>query len=208
MVTPASGVSPPSTKAARPDPAQTQPPIETRSQSTENTQDVGDVGNVKGDVKDNGEDKVGCFSRWRKVFKPSQWNGKHAEAADQWLRFMGESKTQKESTSETRRLIMPNLKEIRAPKKPNDGLATDSSTISATSPQTAKKQRPKLTAEELDHARTRAVDYASSTTSSPTANEAWQVFVGRRLKMLATEWPEGRSSHMQVCSIEYKRKAK
>ena len=182
---------------------QTPPPIEQKATVADHKQDSGAVDAVKGYVKDDGDNKVGCFSSWRKVFRPSQWDGQHAEAAAHWLQFMGDGKTQKEATTETRRLIMPSSKNTRARKTPSP--ADENS--AAGSP-AAKKQRQKLTADELDHARTRAADYASRTTCGPKVDDTWQSFVGRRLKMLAAEWPEGRSSHMQVCSIEYKRKGK
>ena len=169
-------------KAARQAPVQTPPPIEQKAHVADRKQDSGGVDAVKGYAKDVGDNKVGCFCNWRKVFRPSQWDGKHAEAAAQWLQFMGDGKTQKEATAETRRLIMPSSKGTRARKT----LSPADENSAAGSP-TAKKQRQKLTVDELDHARTRAADYASRTTCGPKVDDTWQSFVGRRLKMLAAE---------------------
>ena len=46
---------------------------------------------------------------------------------------------------------------------------------------------------------------AATTTQQPQMGESRQSYLQRRLKTLATEWPEGKRCHFRVIAIEYDR---
>ena len=131
---------------------------------------------------------VGC---WRKVFLLTKYES------------VGAMKTELENWVLAMRQKHPDAKS----QVPKEELSNPHEAGPDVTPTRKRKRRLSAASDEEKASRKSiAVEFASKTTATPTADESWKSCLKRRLVELAKEVPDYRMSHMQICGVEYKRK--
>ena len=106
-----------------------------------------------------------------------------------WLQYMNRGMTQKTATAALKHDGVP------------PGVA-DNEGVKTAKPIRQKRLRPEF---DKEAATARAVAFTNTTSVKPNDGETWNAFCKRRLSELTKVWPEGHTTYMKVCSIEYKR---